>query len=356
MSLKLQKVREAMRAAGLDALLVTSELNQRYLLSYESTSGLVVVTGEGAYMLTDFRYYEEACAQADPAFTVAMPADRVGYVIEVLQGAGVRNVGFESDTLTVDAHELLCRQYSAFTLVAASKLVAALRMVKDESELAHIARAQAITDRAFTHILSVLRPEMTEREVALELEFFMRQNGAERAAFDIIAVSGTASALPHGKPRDLPLQAGFLTMDFGAVYEGYCADMTRTVVIGRADAEMRAVYRTVLAAQQAGLSILQAGIDGYTADKAARDIIDASPYPGSFGHSLGHGVGLYIHESPRLAASARDVLLEPGHVVTVEPGIYLPGRYGCRIEDMVLITEDGVKNFTQSSKELIELF
>ena len=201
-----------------------------------------------------------------------------------------------------------------------------------------------------------MTPNMTEREVALELEFFMRQQGAEGMAFDVIAVSGSASSLPHGVPRNTRLEKGFLTLDYGAKVHGYCSDMTRTVVLGRADAEMKRLYETVLEAQSEALAYLSEGVSCKDADGVARAIINGAGYRGCFGHSLGHGVGRYIHEEPRLSSSAKEDLLVCGNVVTVEPGIYISGKYGCRIEDMVAITHKGIYNFTKSKKELIELF
>ena len=215
-----------------------------------------------------------------------------------------------------------------------------------------------ITDAAFEHILTVLHPNMTEIEVALELEFFMRKMGSEGIAFDTIAVSGSMSARPHGEPRPVKLEKGFLTMDYGARVDGYCSDMTRTVVLGKADAEIKKVYDTVLLAQTTAIDALQAGLGCRAADKIARDIIDGAGYEGCFGHSLGHGVGLYIHENPRLSFGAgENDVLQPGHVVTAEPGIYIEGKYGCRIEDMIGIKADGTAHdFTHSRKDMIELF
>ena len=195
---------------------------------------------------------------------------------------------------------------------------------------------------------------MTELDVAVELEYFMRKHGASGFAFETIAVSGDGSALPHGTPRPKKLKRGFLTMDFGAKFDGYCSDMTRTVVIGRASAEEKALYNTVLSAQLAALDYLRDGSDCAVADKIARDIIEKD-YPGTFGHSLGHSVGLFVHESPALSVRGRGRALRTGEIVTVEPGIYLSGKYGCRIEDMVKIEENGIYNFTRSTKDLIEI-
>ena len=357
MNTKLQNVRLAMKEKGMDALFVTNELNQRYLLGYPFTDGMLLILPEVAYMVTDFRYYEEAQAHADPAFEVVMPAPRAPFVTEVLEKHGVKTVGYESASLSCDEFDRLSKLYGTFTFLPCGNLFSTIRKVKEPAALDKIARAQQITDMAFSHILKVMTPEMTEIDVALELEFFMRKHGAEATAFETISVSGDASALPHGKPRAVKLKAGFLTMDYGALYEGYCSDMTRTVVIGKADAEMKRLYQTVLEAQTAALAVIREGMECAAVDKVARDIINGAGYEGCFGHGLGHGVGLFIHEKPSLSSvGGKDVILESGNVVTVEPGISLRGKYGCRIEDMVAVTPDGCRNFTASPKELIELF
>ena len=349
----LVKLRAAMAEQDLDAIIVTSELNQRYLCGYGFTDGLIVITKTDAYMVTDFRYYEEAGRAVYPEFKVEMPTDRRGYVTEILSGC--KRVGYEDVTLSCAAYERMKATYTDITLCPIGGMIEKIREVKSADELRKMEEAQKITDAAFAHIIKTITPNMTEIDVSLELEFFMRRHGAEGLAFETIAVSGTASALPHGKCRNVKLERGFLTMDFGALYEGYCSDMTRTVVIGKADAEMKKLYNTVLEAQLAGIEALRSGLDGYECDKAARDIIDGAGYAGCFGHSLGHGVGMFIHESPRLASSAKGQKLVPGNVVTVEPGIYQMGKGGCRIEDMLAVTADGVYDFTKSPKELIEL-
>lgn len=277
---------------------------------------------------------------------------------ELLQENGCSAVLIEEDAVTVADEAKYREKLTGMELIpGASALLWRLRLYKDEQELETMARAQAVTDAAFSHILNFIKPEMTEIEVALELEFFMRHNGADGLAFDTIAVSGTSSSRPHGVPGRRKLEKGFLTMDFGARIDGYCSDMTRTVVVGRADAEMKKLYNTVLRAQTESLAAYREGASCAALDKIARDIIDGVPeYRGAFGHSLGHGVGLFIHENPRVSSRAGDGVLERGNVVTCEPGIYLEGRYGCRIEDMVAIRPDGTTyNFTRSAKELVEL-
>ena len=358
---RITKFTQKMIEAGADAALISSELNIRYLSNFNFTDGYVLVTKERAYLITDFRYIEAAKAEVDRAdFEIVMP-ERMSMGIamaSILDDLGAKTVMIEESALSCAGLESFKKLFAGKELVfGASKILTELRIYKDADEIEIMKKAQSITDAAFAHIIKVMKPEMTEVDVALELEFFMRKNGAEGLAFDTIAVSGTASSLPHGVPRNCKLERGFLTMDFGAKYNGYCSDMTRTVVIGKADEEIKKLYNTVLLAQTSALEALHEGMLCRDADKIARDIIDKE-YAGRFGHSLGHGVGLFIHEEPRLAAKApEDLVLARGHVVTVEPGIYLEGKYGCRIEDMVAIMPDGsVYDFTQSPKHLIEMF
>ena len=360
MSDVLSRLRERLIKEDYEAILVSSEENQRYVSGFHYSDGYILVLRNKAYLLADFRYIEAARAGADQAdFEVVMPDGSMTAEIALLCAAeGIERIYVEDDTLCCSMLEKLKAAAKGVCFVGgASSALLALRAVKTSEELDKIARAQIITDMAFEHILDVLDPKMTEKEVALELEYFMRRNGAERAAFNTIAVSGRASSMPHGVPRDVALERGFLTMDFGACIDGYAADMTRTVVIGKADEEMKRLYNTVLSAQSAALDAVCEGAFCKALDSIARDIIDNAGYKGCFGHSLGHGVGLYVHEMPRLAQSAKeDSRLVRGNIVTVEPGIYIAGKYGCRIEDMVAIGLDGnMINFTKSPKELIEI-
>ncbi len=357
---RIESLRALMAKEGADALVVSSELNQSYISGLDYTDGYVVILEKTAYVLADFRYIEAAEMTVDKSvFEIVMPeVGMLTAVCRILTEAGAKKVAFEESDMNVSTYLKLRGGIDKAVELApcGSAMLISLREVKDEGEIETIARAQDITDRAFSHILTVIKPDMTERELALELEYTMRRMGADAMAFDIIAVSGTASSLPHGVPRDCKLERGFLTLDFGAKVGGYCSDMTRTVVIGKADDQIKKLYNTVLSAQQAALDFLREGVTGRDADKVARDIIDANPeYKGCFGHSLGHGVGRFIHESPRLARIGEAPLVR-GNIVTVEPGIYLAGKYGCRIEDMVAITEDGIRNFTKSRKDLIEIY
>lgn len=342
-----------------DAALICSAQNIFYLSLFDFSDGFLLILPEAAYLITDFRYEEAARAGAAAGFEVLSPETGVlSAVYERLKAHNAASIWVEEDAMTLSERQRIVNRLSGVALFpGASEALTQLRERKDKAELATISAAQELTDAAFTHILDYISPTRTEQDVALELEFFMRRHGADGIAFDTIAVSGSASSLPHGVPRDCLLERGFLTMDFGARFGGYCADMTRTVVIGHADGEMKHLYHTVLSAQRAALELAAGGVACRDMDKTARDIISNAGYEGCFGHSLGHGVGLDVHEAPRLSSKASEgSILLPGHVVTVEPGIYIAGKYGCRIEDMIAVNEDGsIHNFTKSPKELIEL-
>ncbi len=348
---------EAMEPS-VDGIFVTSELNRYYLTGFSFTDGYVLVTRKKSYVITDFRYIEAAEASVGDEFEILMPSDMGLEIAALLSENGVKRLYFEDNTLSCASYARFEKLFEGVELVpGGSAIIENRRERKTPEELEIMAKAQKITDDAFAHILNFIKPEMTELEVALELEFFMRGQGAQSVAFDTIAVSGKSSSLPHGVPENRRLEAGFFTMDFGARLDGYCSDMTRTVVLGKADADMKKLYNTVLRAQLAGLDMIECGESCMAVDKAARDIIEGEGYKGCFGHGLGHGVGMFIHEAPRLSPKVSpEKKLEVGHVVTCEPGIYIAGKYGCRIEDMIAVTEDGKLNFTKSPKELIELF
>lgn len=282
----------------------------------------------------------------------------IAYMYTILKDKGITALTFEEDEVSVSLRNRLSNTFEGITLTeGGSALLTELRIFKDAGEIDAIRRAQKITDDAFAHILTYITPDRTELDVALELEFFMRAHGSEGTAFETIAVSGSNSSRPHGVPRPVKLEAGFLTMDFGARVDGYCSDMTRTVVLGKADDAMKRLYNTVLKAQTDALAGLVVNMKCSDADRIARDVIEGAGYGGCFGHSLGHGVGLFIHEKPNFSPASPDsMILLPGHVLTVEPGIYVEGQYGCRIEDMIYVQPDGsIVNLTHSPKELIEI-
>lgn len=355
----LQRFTKGLSEVKADGAIISSQLNIRYLCGFDYTDGYLVIFPDAAYLLADFRYIEAARAKVRE-FEIIMPEDTMlSEIRSLLSMHGAKTVLIEDGSVTLSDFSKMREKFGGdVTLTTgATEILSEQREIKTESELRAIARAQAVTDAAFEHVLGFITTERTEREVALEIEFFMRSHGAEGVAFDTIAVSGRSSSLPHGIPSDKKLSKGFLTMDFGARVDGYCSDMTRTVIIGKADGEMKKIYGTVLSAQKAALDAICEGISCREADKKARDVIAAAGYGECFGHSLGHGVGLYIHEKPSLSPKAKESsVLRRGNVVTVEPGIYVAGKYGCRIEDMIAIGHDGkVIDFTKSPKELIEI-
>ncbi len=348
------RARSAMVEAGVEALLVTDPLNRRYLTGLSGTAGSALLTADRQILLTDFRYVEQAKQEA-PDWELVQYEDFYPELGKLLGQLQVGRVGFESHKVTVKQHQdLQAKTGARVEWVPLEGLVERLRAIKSAEELALLRQAVAIADAAFTHIVGFLRPGVTEREVAVELEFFMRRQGAEGLAFPSIIGSGPNGALPHARPSQRPLAIGDLVvLDFGAVWQGYHSDITRTVAIGRVDEEQRAIYELVRQAQAVGVAAVQPGREGREVDAEARRVIQEAGYGDYFGHGLGHGVGLEVHEDPPRLSRLSESRLEPGMVTSVEPGIYLPGRFGVRIEDLVVVTADGPQVLTQSSKELI---
>lgn len=340
------------RLAESEAALICADHHLRYLCGYPSNEAWLFITREAAYFLTDFRYIEIAEKTVQGA-QCRMLGNLTEMLAELVESHGITAVFAEEEILTAAQYRRLSKALP-MAEGALDAWLSELRECKTDEEIRKIEQAQALAEAAFDHILGYIREGVTEREVALELEFFMRRAGASRASFDVIAVSGVNGSLPHGIPSDKPIRRGELvTMDFGAVVDGYLSDMTRTVAVGEVSEHQRLVYDTVLRAQEASLSVLKAGLTCVEGDAAARRVIEEAGFGAHFGHGTGHGVGLEIHEAPRLSPRAGDVLLRVGHVVTVEPGIYLPNDCGVRIEDMVVITKDGCRNLTHAPKELI---
>lgn len=352
---RLEKLSQRLHEQQVDGILVMRPENRRYISGFTGSSAYILVTPNQAVLLTDFRYDQQAREEA-PNFEVIQHGQSVTDALaEQVQRLGIGTLAFESDFLTYASYSNFKEKVPGVEWVPTEGIIEKLRQVKDSHEIDILRTAARIADAAFTHILDFLRPGLTEREVALELEVFMRKNGAQGPSFDTIVASGVRSSLPHGVATDKVIEAGdFVKMDFGAQFQGYCSDITRTVVLGQPSERQREIYQIVQEAQQKALDGLHAGMTGKVADALARDLIEARGYGENFGHSLGHGIGLYIHESPRLSKVSEDVL-EPGHVVTVEPGIYVAGFGGVRIEDDVVILEDGIDILTHSTKELLIL-
>lgn len=337
-----------------DAILITSPYNMRYFSNFTGGEGAVLITKEKKILFTDSRYTEQAQKEAK-LFAVKETNNWRNSVCEEVKALGISDFMFENLYMTVAEYTNLCDCLKGIKVKAASDELNCLRMIKTETELEKMRKAEDIACRAFRHVLPFIKAGVSERDVALEIEYFMRKCGGEGTSFETIVVSGKKSSLPHGKPDGKLIENGdFVTMDFGCVFEGYCSDMTRTVVVGRASEEQKKIYEIVRKAQQTGLDTIKAGICGNVADTAARAVIKESGYGEYFGHSLGHGVGLLVHELPNLSLKS-DIILEENMVVSCEPGIYIPRFGGVRIEDMVCVKKDGIENFTYETKELIEV-
>ena len=352
------KITESLETQGLDAMLLTCEANRFYASGFHSsgTDGIALVTRRHNYYFTDNRYTEAAARSVQNA--EIREANRQhpysALINAVIDAEGLKRIGYEDEYITVADWRRYTEKLHG-ELVPASALLWQLRAVKDAEERDCLIQAQRIAERALTETLNDIRPGVPEREIAALLLYRMLHYGAEDKSFDPIVVSGPNGSLPHGVPGDKPIQAGeFVTMDFGCKYGGYCSDMTRTVALGEPTGEMRKVYQTVLEAQLAGIAVTKAGVPGKSIDAAARKVIEDAGYGEYFGHGYGHSVGIEIHESPN--ANTRDESLMPvGAAVSAEPGIYLPGKFGVRIEDVTILTENGCIDITQSPKELIIL-
>lgn len=340
---------------GIDAALIHRSENIRYLTGYTG-EGSVLAAKDGLYIITDFRYVEQAGIQSPESRVVST---RSGHpekdcVKELTDALGVKTLAVETDLISHDVFTELEKHLPFVKLVSLNGIPEELRLIKDAGEIESICKSAAIACRAFENILSKIHPGMTEKQVQIMLDFEMLSLGSEDNAFDTISAAGTHGSLPHAIPSDHVIQNGeLLTLDFGAKVNGYCSDMTRTVAFGKVSQELKDIYHMVYDAHMASLEAVRPGMVCGDIDKIARDMIDAR-YPGAFGHSLGHGVGLFIHEQPRVAAGSKTVL-EAGYVITIEPGVYIPGIGGCRIEDMAILTSDGYLDPVTSPKQLIEL-
>jgi len=355
MSQKLTLLRDKMKTQNLDGFLVTNPYNRRYLSGFTGTSGNLLITATSAELITDFRYVEQAREQAPDFAIVRHERDILECVGEQVQKMNIKRLAFEQDDVTFAVYQKLSVLLEGVELVPVQGIIEELRLVKTAEEIKVLKEAAAVADKAFAHILNFIKPGVTERQVANELEFMMRSLGATSSSFDTIVASGPRSALPHGVATDKKIQSGELvTLDFGAYYQGYCSDITRTIAVGKPDPKLEEIYAIVLKAQLNGIQKIKPGMSGKEADALTRDIIGEAGYAQYFGHGTGHGIGLEIHEGPTLSPRGEKIL-QPGMVVTVEPGIYLPGVGGVRIEDDVVITEQGCEVITSSPKEFIIL-
>jgi len=351
---RVNRLRERLAADDLDAAVLARPENVRYVSGFAGSAGLAVVTGDRAVLVVDFRYAEQAAAQA-PAFErVQATGPLVEAAAEVLRRLGARRAGVEAEFLPIGTFRKLAAA-AAPVAVEPVEGLDRIRWIKAPEEIEAIRRAQRVAEAAFQDVLPGIRPGAVEREVAVALEERLRRRGARASSFEIIVASGPRAALPHGVASERVIGPGeCVTIDFGAVVDGYFSDCTRTLVTAPVSDRHREVYAVVRAAQEAALAGLRPGLTGREADALARDVIARAGYGEAFGHSLGHGIGLAVHEGPTLSPR-EEAVLAPGAVVTVEPGVYLPGWGGVRIEDMVVLTQDGCENLTALPKDLIEV-
>ncbi len=356
MGYKTEKLKKIMQEKKADALIVSKECNIRYISRFRG-EGYLYISDRRQAVLTDSRYTTQAKEEARE-FEILEISSTCGYeelFRRLMEEDGAARIGFEDQHISYAGYESWQKNIPGREWIGLGESLNQLRMVKEPWELERLEKAEAIGDAAFSHILTVIKPGITELEIAAELEYAMKKNGASGTSFDTIVASGIHSAMPHAIPSEKKVESGdFVTMDFGCRYDGYCSDMTRTIVVGKASDRQKEIYRTVLEAQLAALDFIKAGLRGREVDQVARDVIAKAGYGQYFGHGLGHSVGLLIHEEPRLSLKDMTVL-EENMIETVEPGIYVPGFGGVRIEDMVVVTKDGHRNLTHSKKELIEL-
>ena len=350
-----EKIAARLKDRGLDAMLITSEPGEFYAMGFHG-EGAALITPDKTWYYTDSRYIEAAQQQITGAQVAQLPKgvryrDLVG---DLVKEAGVSRLGFEEQYMSVADHTIWTENIQA-EFVPASELLTQLRQVKDADELAAMREAQRITDEALLEILNFLKPGLTESEVAARLTYIMARKGAERNSFDPIVACGANGSKPHAVPGPAVIEKGqFVTMDFGCVVGGYCSDMTRTVAVGKPTEEMELVYNTVLKAQLAGIAVARAGVTGKEVHQAGAKVIADAGYGDYFGHGFGHSLGIEIHENPRFS-NLWDKPIPAGALLSAEPGIYLPGRFGVRIEDVIMLTEEGCVDITRSPKQLIIL-
>jgi len=352
---RIANLRTVMSSRNIDAVWIVSPENRYYFSGFRGSAGNLLLTLDQCFLFTDFRYTEQAAAQAPLFEIVQHKQNMLPLLCEYIKKLSGARIGFEQEKATAGEYLEFRRALPAAELVSFDQAIDELRMIKDETEIECIRQGEAICDQAFSHILKFIRPGVSELDIGLELEFFMRRAGAEGIKANHVIASGERSALPHGQATSRTLKAGdFVTMDYGARVNGYYSDFTRTVVIGQPSVEQRDIYRIVKEAQAAALAAIGPGKVCAEMDEVARSIIRQAGFGDCFGHSLGHSIGLAVHEKPVMRSTDKSVL-KPGVVISVEPGIYVPGFGGVRIEDLIVITADGFVNLTGATKELIVL-
>lgn len=356
MQSRIIKLRKVLIEKNVDGILITSRPNTLYMSKFTGSASLIFITQEKTYFLTDFRYIEYSKELCKNDYEVLMyNAKPLEFLYNLIEKLNIKKIGIEQDNISYSKYLDITKVFKGIELVAIQKELDLLRIIKDKNEIEVIKKAVKIADDAFTHILKFIKVGLKEIDIATEIEYFMRKNGALKPSFDSIVASGVRSSLPHGHASEKLIESGdAITMDFGALYDGYCSDMTRTVFVGKPEKKILDIYNIVLEAQQTSEDNVLKGENSAKIDKIARDIIYDAGYEGMFGHGLGHGVGILVHEEPRLSTNS-NTILENGMVVTVEPGIYVPNYGGVRIEDMVFVNDDKPIVLTSSTKKLIIL-
>lgn len=351
---RLKNLRKKISDEELEAVLINKTANLFYFSGFRGDSSFLFVSKNFCKLITDGRYFEQAEQQTKNFEIVKQTEGLLKKVVEEIKNSGMKKIGFEGKVMTFAEYNFLREELPEVEFKSVE--VDSLRQIKDAAEIFLISRACEIADKAFAEILNFIKPGLSELEVAAELEYLMRKFGAEKSSFDTIVASGVRGSLPHGIASEKKICAGELvTMDFGAIYQGYCSDMTRTICVGHASETWKKFYNAVLSAQLHGLEIIKVGLSGKAADEAVRNKLKAAGFDKYFSHSLGHSLGIEIHEEPRLSRLSKCESLQPNMIVTDEPGIYIPNVGGIRIEDTVLITEEGAQTLTQSPKNLIEV-
>lgn len=351
---KIEQLRSDFGKHDIDALLVTNPYNRRYITGFTGSAGVALITQSDAFFITDFRYVDQANKEAKDFTIVEHSGPVIDEIAKYIANLGIKRLGFEEEDVTFANYKAYESTFKT-ELIGTKALIETLRLIKTSDEIEILQAAAKIADDAYDHILNFIKPGVTEISVANELEFYMRKQGATSSSFDIIVASGVRSALPHGVASNKVIESGELvTMDYGALYNDYISDITRTVAVGEISDDLTKIYETVLEAQIRGVKGIKPGMTGRQADALTRDYITEQGYGEYFGHSTGHGIGLEVHEGPGLSTKS-DIVLEKNMAVTVEPGIYISNIGGCRIEDDIIITETGNERLTLATKELIIL-
>ncbi|MGI6085722.1 MAG: M24 family metallopeptidase [Acetivibrionales bacterium] len=355
MNNRLRKLRDLLIEKNCDSCLILGRANTLYYSGFTGSTSYLLVGIDKAWLIVDFRYAIQAREQVnDEVEVIDINESFYSALREIIRNNSIDIIGFEGQVLTVSEYNRIKAEIAEIkSLISLESSIDRIRIIKDSEEIEDIQQAVLLGDKVFEHIIKYVKPGMKETELAAEIEYKMKKLGAKKPSFETIVAAGSRSAMCHGTATENVLKNGdAVVLDFGVIYRNYCSDMTRTIFIGEPNKELRKIYDIVITAQQAALNGIISGMSGYQADKIARDIIEANGYREAFGHSLGHGVGIEIHEAPRLSANSDDIL-EDGMVFSIEPGIYVEGLGGVRIEDLVVLTDGKIRNFTTSPKDMI---